>query len=93
MQKKIVKHLSSTGIKQIEDSLNWQYPYKLAENIPTKTSVSKIKEDKNNIIKKNLPRRLRMIYGFSSTKAKKNIYHAAVATLLRNLIFYSNKSA
>lgn len=45
MQKKIVKHLSSTGITQIEDSLNWQYPYKLAENIPTKSSVSKIKNE------------------------------------------------
>lgn len=31
---------------KIEQMLNWKYKYKLAENIPTKTSVSKIKEEK-----------------------------------------------
>lgn len=31
----------------IEEILNWEYKYKLSENIPTKTSVSKIKEEKS----------------------------------------------
>ena len=34
-----------TTIK-IQEILNWKYKYKLSENIPTKTSVSKIKEEK-----------------------------------------------
>lgn len=32
---------------KIEEILNWEYAYKLAENIPTKTSVSKIKDERN----------------------------------------------
>lgn len=31
---------------KIEEILNWQYNYKSSENVPTKTSVSKIKEER-----------------------------------------------
>ncbi|MCI8362369.1 MAG: hypothetical protein HFJ41_04465 [Clostridia bacterium] len=33
----------------IEQTLNWQYKYKQSENIPTKTSVSEIKNRKDNV--------------------------------------------
>lgn len=36
----------NTNIIKIEKILNWKYEYKLSENIPTKTSVSKIKQEK-----------------------------------------------
>jgi len=36
----------NTRFEKIEESLNWQYRYKLSEDIPTKTSVSKIKNEK-----------------------------------------------
>lgn len=42
-QEKAKKNLKSN----IEQTLNWQYKYKQSENIPTKTSVSKIKQEKN----------------------------------------------
>lgn len=35
------------NINKIEEKLSWNYPYKASEIIPTKTSVSKIKEEKN----------------------------------------------
>ena len=38
---------------EIAKILNWEYLYKLAEDIPTKTSVSKIKNEKNTYIKNN----------------------------------------
>lgn len=34
----------------IKQTLNWQYKYKQSENIPTKTSVSEIKNRKDNIV-------------------------------------------
>lgn len=34
---------------KIEEILNWKYKYKSSENIPTKTSVSKIKEQNQKI--------------------------------------------
>ena len=43
--KEIEKGHTSSG--EIEDILNWEYKYKLAEDIPTKTSVSKIKNEKS----------------------------------------------
>ena len=38
-------------LKEIEEKLNWKYEYELAQKIPTKTSVSKIKEEKNKTLK------------------------------------------
>lgn len=35
---------------KIKQTLNWQYKYKQSENIPTKTSVSEIKNRKDNIV-------------------------------------------
>ena len=35
-------------IKEIEKQLEWKYKYTISSQIPTKTSVSKIKEEKNN---------------------------------------------
>ncbi len=44
------KHFKETSkdttTMKIEEILNWKYKYKSSENIPTKTSVSKIKEEK-----------------------------------------------
>ena len=34
-------------INKIKEILDWEYEFKLSENIPTKTSVSKIKQEKN----------------------------------------------
>lgn len=38
--------IKDTTTMKIEEILNWKYKYKSSENIPTKTSVSKIKEEK-----------------------------------------------
>ena len=47
LNKQIKENNNEENIKKIEEKLNWNYKYELSENIPTKTSVSKIKEEKN----------------------------------------------
>ena len=53
--------------------------YAFEKYLEVRFGIANIKIKIERIPQENPPRRLRMIYGFSSTKAQKNIYHAAVA--------------
>ena len=45
--KKVKENDNKEEIEEISKKLNWNYDFELSKNIPTKTSVSKIKEEKN----------------------------------------------
>ena len=67
------KHIEVKGIYAFEKYLEVRF------------GIANIKIKIERITQENPPRRLRMIYGFSSTKAQKNIYHAAVANILSKI--------
>lgn len=45
-----IKQVDNNKLKELKQQLEWNYPYLLSSIIPTKTSVSKIKEEKNQNI-------------------------------------------
>ena len=59
--------------------------YAFEKYLEVRFGIANIKIKIERITQENPPRRLRIVYIFSSTKAQKKIYNAAVATLLISL--------